>query len=282
GGVTVDVDDNSVRGKVASARATHVTAKPALLSKPDAATARAGKTSKVKLTIGPVGKTTTVAWTATPPAGMTIKPSQGTRHVRRGHTTTVTVSLTPSQTLPAGRYDIPVSATAGTRRLTETFELVSVTNGGAPPAAHSPIVAYAADPASLSAATTAATNAALPATSVTGNFAQAWSATRKGAHLVIAVGQAAANALASNPCSWPGPSGKGVAAATAFSGRPLRQSPGAGWFELGDGRTPAVITQLLHYAMAGTLPGMGAVPAGPLRPTSACLGAPSVSAAARP
>ena len=44
----------------------------------------------------------------------------------------------------------------------------------------------------------------------------------------------------------------------------------AGWHKHISGR-------LLHYALAGTLPGEGAVPpSGAVRPTDACLGSPTV------
>ena len=277
GGATLDIDDNSVGGTVASARPTHIRAKPFIISQPDAVAASAGQTTKVRLVITAVGRRTAVRWTASAPAGLTIRPSQGTRTVRRHRTATVTVSLTPAATLPAGHYDVPVTATAGTRSLTETFELVSVTNGGTAPVASSPIVLYAADPASLTTATTAARRAGLPATSVTGTFAQAWTDTVNGQHLVIAIGQAAANALSTDACGWPRPAGTGSATANSYPGRPLRTPPGARIFELGDGATAAVAQRLLHYAVTGTLPGEGAPPAGSVRPTSTCLGTPSVS-----
>ena len=277
GGATLDIDDNSVGGTVASARPTHIRAKPFIISQPDAVAASAGQTTKVRLVITAVGRRTAVHWTASAPAGLTIRPSQGTRTVRPHRTATVTVSLTPAATLTAGHYDVPVTATAGTRPLTETFELVSVTNGGTAPVTGSPIVLYAADPASLSTATTAARRAGLPTTSVTGTFAQAWTDTVNGRHLVIAIGQAAANALSTDACGWPRPAGTGSATANSYPGRPLRTLPGARIFELGDGATAAVAERLLHYAVTGTLPGEGAPPACSVRPTSTCLGTPSVS-----
>jgi hypothetical protein len=277
GGDTLDIDNNTVGGMVASARATHITAKPSIISQPDAVAATAGKTTKVRLVISAVGHKTTVHWAATAPAGLTARPSQGSRTVRAHRTATVTVRLTPAATLPAGHYDVPVTATAGTRRLTETFELVSVTNGGTAPFTHSPIILYAADPTSMTTASTIAGRAGLPATSVTGTFAQAWTDTVNGKHLVIAVGQAAANALGQDACGWPLPSGSGKSTANAYTGRPLRQPPGARIFELGDGTTSAVAQRLLHYAVTGTLPGEGAPPSGSVRPSSACLGAPTVS-----
>jgi hypothetical protein len=277
GGATLDIDDNSVGGTVASARPTHIRARPFIISQPDAVAASAGQTTKVRLVITAVGRRTAVHWMASAPAGLTIRPSQGTRTVRPHRTATVTVSLTPAATLPAGHYDVPVTATAGTRSLTETFELVSVTNGGTGPVTSSPIVLYAADPASLSTATTAARRLGLPATSVTGTFAQAWTDTVNGQHLVIAIGQAAANALSTDACGWPRPAGTGSATANSYPGRPLRTPPGARIFELGDGATAAVAQRLLHYAVTGTLPGEGAPPAGSVRPTSTCLGTPSVS-----
>ena len=277
GGATLDIDDNSVGGTVASARPTHIRARPFIISQPDAVAASAGQTTKVRLVITAVGRRTAVHWTASAPAGLTIRPSQGTRTVRRHRTATVTVSLTPAATLPAGHYDVPVTATAGARSLTETFELVSVTNGRTGPVTSSPIVLYAADPASLSTATTAARRVGLPATSVTGTFVQAWTDTVNGQHLVIAIGQAAANALSTDACGWPRPAGTGSATANSYPGRPLRARPGARIFELGDGATAAVAQRLLHYAVTGTLPGEGAPPAGSVRPTSTCLGTPSVS-----
>jgi hypothetical protein len=61
------------------------------------------------------------------------------------------------------------------------------------------------------------------------------------------------------------------------AGRPLSAVPAAGVFGPGGAATSKVTGRLLHYALAGTLPGEGAVPpSGAVRPTDACLGSPTV------
>ena len=276
GGVTVDVDDNAVGGMVASARATHITAKPSIISQPDAIAATAGKSVKVRLVIAAVGHKTTVHWAASPPAGLTVTPSQGSRTVRGHRTATVTVRVSPAATLTAGHYDIPVTATAGIRRLTETFELVSVTNGGTTPFTRVADHRVRGRPHQHEDGRHDRCRAGLPATSVTGTFTQAWTDTINGKHLVIAVGQAAANALGQDACGWPLPSGAGKSTANSYTGRPLRQPAGARVFELGNGTTSAVAQRLLHYAVTGTLPGEGLPPSGSVRPAATCLGTQTV------
>jgi len=64
-----------------------------------------------------------------------------------------------------------------------------------------------------------------------------------------------------------------------YLGQPLRRAPGRNYFELSDMSTAAgtaqLTIQLTQYAIAGTLPDYGSVPAAPVAPTLACLGSPN-------
>ena len=102
-----------------------------------------------------------------------------------------------------------------------------------------------------------------------------------GTDLVLAVGQAAVNALYFNACGWPNPDGDSAGSTPFYYlGAPLQQPPGADIFEPANGSAPAVTaelaSQLTHYALAGTLPNESTTPIGPAQPTDTCLGAPDV------
>jgi hypothetical protein len=275
GGVTVNVDSNMARGPVAST-AAGAPARPAILTSPDAVTAAPGKSATARLTFTGAASRAVVHWEVTAPDGLTVRAAQGTRTVRPHRTVGVTLTVRAPVTLPSGRYDVAVSATAGGHVLAQTFLLVTVGTADAPPKGL-PFLLYAADPVSLRTAATLAKRLDLRITSVTGNFAQAWAAVAKGGKVVVTVGKAAANALAGNPCAWPVPPGPGARAHGMFpAGRPLSAVPAAGVFEAGGAATSKVTGRLLHYALAGTLPGEGAVPSGAVRPTDVCLGSHSV------
>jgi hypothetical protein len=146
-----------------------------------------------------------------------------------------------------------------------------------------PFVLYAADPASMAVAAQVARALALPAGDLTGSFATAWTDLTGGQDVLLAVGQAAANALNTNPCGWPNPAGTGAGSTPFFySGEPLQATAGADVFENSAGSGPAgtaaVTARLMHYALTGDLPNEGTIPAGPSVPTTACLGAPDVPA----
>ena len=278
GGVTVNMDSNAALGPVAATTAASP-ARPAVATSPDAVNVAPGKSGTARLTFTGAASRAVVHWQAAAPAGLTVRAAQGTRRVRPHRTSSVTLTVRAPATLAPGRYDVPVTATAGSRVLAQTFLLVTVGTSAAPPPGR-PVLLYAADPVSLKTAATAAKRLDLPATAVTGTFARAWAAVAKGGRIVVSVGKAAANALAGNPCGWPVQPGPGARAHGMFpAGRPLSAVPAAGVFEPGGAATSKVTGRLLHYALAGTLPGEGAVsPSGAVRPADACLGSPTVTA----
>jgi hypothetical protein len=220
-------------------------------------------------------------WQASPPTGITVTPASGGLIIPPGHPVDVRFTITPKASLAAGRYEIPVTFTAGRKTVAETFELVSVTAPGTSlPTAH-PIVLYAADPASVAEAEEIARADALPAGDVTGTFTQAWTDLTGGKELVIAVGDAAVDGLFYDACGWDGPSGP-VTGSTPFYwlGSPFRQSPGADIYEPADGTTDAnsalLAAQLTHFALTGSLPDYGRPPTRLPRPVDTCLGAATV------
>jgi Domain of unknown function (DUF1906) len=285
GGDTVDIDNDVIGGAVAALPGAGATGRPSLLSVPDAVTAARGTTADVRIVIqgagAPGGPEALVRWQAHAPAGLAVRPAQGRTLVRPGATATVTLAVRPGASLPPGRYDVPVTATSGTQSATETFELASVARPGAALPTAYPIVLYAADRASMLIATATARRLALPSGDVTGSFGTAWTAVSSGDALVLAVGEAATNALYFNPCGWPNPAGiPGGGTPFYYPGEPQQQPIGPDGFELADGSNPvtgALLTsQLAHYALAGTLPDTGEPPAGPVPPAEKCLGAPDV------
>lgn len=283
GGTAIDVDDDIADGAVAGLPGTSPRQRPALASEPDAITAAPGTAATVRLLIrGATHTEAIVHWQVDAPAGLTVTPSQGVTAIPPGSAKPVTVSVTVSPSQPSGRYDVPVTATtAGGQPLTETFELVSVTRQQEPLPTAYPVLLYAADPASMATAAAQARRLALPAGDVTGSFATAWAGLDDGTDLVLAVGQAAVNALYFNACGWPNPDGDSAGSTPFYYlGAPLQQPPGADIFEPANGSGPAVTaelaSQLTHYALAGTLPNESTTPIGPAQPTGTCLGAPDV------
>jgi hypothetical protein len=114
---------------------------------------------------------------------------------------------------------------------------------------------------------------------VTEDFATAWAAALTGNYLVIAVGQAADDALYFNTCGWSNPSGEG-AGGTPFdlASEPLDQLPGVDLYENAAAataaQTPALATDLAYYATHGTLPaGVTKLPAQGT-PARVCAGSP--------
>ncbi|HEY2506600.1 MAG TPA: DUF1906 domain-containing protein [Streptosporangiaceae bacterium] len=293
GGTTINIDNDSLDGDVAASPAAATARAQALAAVPDAVTVSPGGTATVHLVLHaspPAGpgesgqyRSVPVRWQASAPAGLTITPSSGVTPVAPGRPEVVRLDVTASATAGSGRYDIPVTATAGAATLTESYELVSVLPAGAAslPTAH-PVVLYAADPVSMAIADSDATGLGLPASAVTGNFVQAWNDVSAGkSTTVLAVGQAAMNALYLNPCGWTNPAGTGAGTTPFFyPGVPLTGPPGADAFEPADGSTAAttalLTTQLAHYAVAGTIPNDGGHPAGPNPPADTCLGSPDV------
>jgi hypothetical protein len=115
---------------------------------------------------------------------------------------------------------------------------------------------------------------------VTTSYQVAWAATLSGDHFVIAVGQAALNALEYNTCGWANPSAVDPGS-TPFDyvTRALDSLPGPDLFMNGAAATPSQTqeraTDLAYYAVHGALPtGETTVPAA-ARSARTCLGSAS-------
>jgi hypothetical protein len=282
GGGTVEIDTDAADGLVAGLRTAPVLRGPVERATPAELWVAPGATGTVQLTMhGVPGTLVPVYWQVGAPRGLTVTPNHGHVDLWPPAALSVKLTLAPSRSLAAGRYDLPITVTAGGRPVARTYVLVTVVRAWAKLPAPYPLVLYAADRASLAVAGAITRNLALPSSSVTGSFGRAWAAAADGRHLVLAVGQAAANALYFNPCGWANPAHL-RAGVTPFYylGQPLRRAPGRNYFELSDMSTVAGTTQLTiqltQYALAGTLPDYGSVPAAPAAPTLACLGAPNV------
>jgi hypothetical protein len=285
GGITLNIDNDSIGGDVAGSAAAPAGPRPVLYGVPDAVTVPAGRAGTVALALhAPSGQPAParVRWQVSAPAGLSVTPGSGSAELAPGGTAVVPVRVTAAAGTASGRYDLPVTATAGSVTLTETFELVTVTAaGGGTVATPYPVVLYAADPPSMAVAVSTAARLGLPASDVTGNFETAWNDVDNGNDLVVAVGQAAGNALNQNPCGWTNPAGT-AAGSTPFYyiGVPLTGPAGPDVFEPSGGTTAAltalVTAQLMHYALAGSLPDDGGPPDGPVPPADTCLGSASV------
>jgi Domain of unknown function (DUF1906) len=284
GGVTLNIDNDSIGGDVAGSAAASSGARPVLYSVPDAVTVTPGGASTVALVLhAAAGRhpAAPVRWQVGAAAGLSVTPRSGSAELSGG-TAVVPVQVTAAAGTASGRYDLPVTATAGSVTLTETFELVTVTPpGGGTVATPFPVVLYAADPASMTVAVSTADRLDLARSDVTGNFETAWNDVANGNDLVVAVGQAAGNALNQNPCGWTNPAGT-AAGATPFYyiGVPLTGPAGPDVFEpsggTGTALTALVTAQLTHYALAGSLPDDGGPPDGPVAPADTCLGSANV------
>jgi hypothetical protein len=137
------------------------------------------------------------------------------------------------------------------------------------------VLLYAATAADGTSARAAASAAGLPAGAVTESFSAAWAATLSGNYLVIAVGQAALDALYFNQCGWADPSGEGAGGTPFYlSGEPLDRLPGVDEYEnaAGTSQTPALAADLAYYATHAALPaGVTRLPARAV-PQHACAG----------
>jgi hypothetical protein len=283
GGVTLNVDSDSQGGAVAGLAGVRQARRPVLLGEPDALPVAPGQSGTAVLVVrGSTKAPAAVSWQAHAPAGLTVTPSQGTTFVPPGAVRIVPLRVTAGASLAPGRYQVPVTGTAGGQVLTETFELVSVVPPGAALPTSYPVVLYAADPASMAVAAATARTLALPPGDVTGSFSQAWTDVSGGADLVLAVGQAAGDALNFNACGWSNPAGEAGGSTPFFDvGVPLQSPPGADIFEPAGGSstfvTARLTSQLAQYALAGTLPDDGGPPAGPAAFQDTCLGSPDVT-----
>jgi len=210
-----------------------------------------------------------------------VSPSQGIVPASgsAGPLTQLTVSVGPGTAV--GRYELPVTATVAGQPVGESFLLVTVADPGQSVATPVPLVLYAATQADLTVAQNLAASMALPPTDIVGSFSQAWSDLNTGSDLLFAVGEAADNALYSNPCGWTNPAGE-AAGDTPFYyiGNLSQQLPGADAYENAAGTPPgttAPLTDLLvTYALTGLSPNLAQGELGAALPTSACLGSPDV------
>jgi Rv2525c-like, glycoside hydrolase-like domain len=284
GGDTIDIDSDISDAPVAGSAAGASPSAIAALASPDETTvAPGGPCATIGVTVNSSASTATaVHWRADAPAGLSVRPAQGTASVEAGGSLSISLRVSASGSLADGRYDIPITVTSGGNSVAETFELVSVTPAGTTLSTSYPVVLYAADQDSMAVAAAAARELALPAGDVTGDFSQAWSDAASGDDLVLAVGQAAENGLYSNPCGWTNPVGD-AAGSTPFyiPVEQVQSLPGADAFEAPSGSdtdaTALLTSQLTQYALAGTLPNYGNPPTNPQAPTSACLGSADVA-----
>ncbi len=278
GGVTVDIDSDIIGGPVSGLPGARPDPGPSLLRGTDAVTVAPGGTVLARLTAGGAAGE---RWHVSAPAGVTVRPDSGTVPPGRGRPAVITLVIHAGPAAAAGRHDVPVTFTEDRSAVAQTFLLVSVTPPGTALPAPSPVVLYAADPASMAAAVAVARDDALPAADVTGDYSQAWSDVAAGNDIVIAVGAAAVDGLFYNACGWANPGGLPAGESPFYwLGTPFSQPPGADVYVPADGTTAAnsalLAAQLAHYALAGTLPGYGRPPALLPRPADTCLGSPNV------
>lgn len=283
GGATLSIDSDAIDGQVAGVPTVPDLPTAAESALPSELAVAPGKTASVELTLHDEHQAGVNAqWRVSVPGGMSAKPDSGTVSLLPGAAYSVTVSLTIAASLAPGRYLVPIAATSGSRAIADAFVLVSVVLPGESLPTHYPVVLYAADAGDMAVAAQVGRNLALPPGDVTGSFSQAWKDTAGNEDLVLAVGQAAANALYLNVCGWTDPAGL-PAGSTPFyyPGYPLRNVPGRDYFELASAPTAAetalLTTQLTQYALAGTLPNYGNEPAAATPPTLSCQGAPDIT-----
>ena len=276
GGATLELDSDVVDAAVAGDPYATATGQPTMTDEPAETSVTPGDNGSTTLKIQASQQLSAVHWRADPPAGITVSPSSGIAVVAGSGQVSISLNVTAAATLAPGRYDVPITATANGRRITETFLLVS--NGSSLP---SSVVLYAADADSMAIAEAEAQELALPASNLTGNFETAWTDDSSGSDLVIAVGAAASSALFHNACGWTNPAGE-APGHTPF-GLPAKPmlTGAAGVFEGADGSTDAAIQamseQFAQYALAGTVPNENAAqPLGSITPANTCLGSPDV------
>lgn len=276
GGATLNLDSNVVDAAVAGNPNAAATGQPAVTDEPAAVSVTPGSNGKTQLKIQAGRQISTVHWHADPPAGVSVSPSSGIAIVSGSGQVSISLNVSGAATLAAGRYDVPITATANGKQITETFLLVS--DGSSLP---SPVVLYAADPQSMSIAQAEAQNLALPSSNLTGDFETAWTDDASGSDLVIAVGAAASDALFHNACGWTNPAGEAIGHTPfGYPAVPL-QSGAGGVFEGADLSTDAanqtLSEQFAMFAMAGTVPNENAAqPLGSLTPADTCLGSADV------
>lgn len=278
GGTTLQLDSDFVDAAVAGNPDAAGAGQPAVTDEPTAVSvAPGGNGATTQLTIqGGQRIISAVHWRAEPPAGVTVSPSSGIAVVSGNAKVSITLHVSGSASLASGRYDVPVTASANGKQITETFLLVSSGT-----ALDTPVVLYAADADSMAIARAEAQRFALPASNLTGDFETAWTDAASGSDLVIAVGTAASNALFHNACGWANPAGEATGHTPfGYAAVPLRNGTG-GVFEGADGSTDAATQvmseQFAQFALAGTVPNESAArPLGSFTPANTCLGSPDV------
>ena len=137
------------------------------------------------------------------------------------------------------------------------------------------VLLYAATPTDEASALAAAAYAGLPASQVTTDFQVAWGATLSGNYLVLAVGQAAVNALYDNPCGWANPSADDPGSTPFYDVfRPLNVTLTNLYLVAAASnaaQTPQRAEDMAYYAVNGTLPAGATLPA-VAYPGYTCLG----------
>jgi hypothetical protein len=278
GGATLNIDADAADGLVVGQSSVPDSAAPTESATPSELTAAPGSTAKVTLTLHGLPKTSiNVQWQVGVPRGISATPSSGAVGLTAGGVYSATVSLTPAASLAAGRYLVPITVSSSSHTIAEAYVLATVARSGGSLPTAPPLVLYAADRGDMTIAAHIARSLALPASSVTGMFKQAWKDAAGNKDLVIAVGEPAANALYFNACGWTDPLGW-PAGSTPFyyPGYPLRRPPAPNYFELASTPTTAgttqLATQLTQYALTGTLPSDGSQPVAATPPTLTCEG----------
>ena len=277
GGDTLQLDSDVVDAAVAGNPYAAASGQPTVTDEPAEVSVTPGTNSgSTQLKIQAGQQVSVVHWKANPPAGVSVSPSSGTAIISGSGQVSISLKVTGAASLAAGRYDVPITATANGRPITETFLLVS--SGSSLP---SSVVLYAADAQSMAIAQAEAQQLDLPASNLTGNFETAWTDDSTGTNLVIAVGAAASDALFHNACGWTNPAGEAPGHTPfGYPAAPLQTAAG-GVFEgaIGstDAATQALSEQFAHYALSGTIPNENAAqPLGSTTPANTCLGSPDV------
>lgn len=281
GGVSVNIDDDFVAGAVAGLRPP---SGPYLLSQPGAVTVAPGSAREAHLTISsPAGQpvtTSSVQWQVQVPSGLTVTPDNGSATPTPGQPVTFTLRIAASSSARQRRYNLPITASLGGQPLAGTSEFVSVARRGSTLSAP-PVVLYAATSSDMRTAAGVARELALPPGDVTGSYATAWNDAARGKTILLAVGDAALNALYDNGCGWSNPAHRHKGSTPFIDlGGPLLQPPGVNYYENSAGGDPAQTAQLAasltSYALTGSLPDAEAMPASPSIPGTACLGSSSI------
>ncbi|MBR7834987.1 CHAP domain-containing protein [Actinospica durhamensis] len=167
----------------------------------------------------------------------------------------------------AGALGVDASATAGSW----SYAALPST----PTAYPGTVLLYAATPADEASALAAAASAGLADSQVTTDFQVAWGATLSGDYLVIAVGQAALNALYDNPCGWANPSADDPGSSPFYEVfRPLNVTLANLFLDAAAStaaQTPQRAADMAYYAVHGALPTGASLPA-VAYPGYTCLG----------